>query len=347
MKTTFFCKVINNPFNDPLLFVRFRRQGYAFIFDLGDFSALSVREVQKIVNVFVTHMHIDHFIGFDSLIRCLLGRETPVTIYGPEGIIEAVESKLKGFTWNLIKEYPLKVEVCELTQTEALKASFYAQEGFCRIDRPSLPRKVEILSYDGLSVQASSFDHGIPVLGYSLSEDFHINVNKALLDERGFSVGPWLNTLKAAIRSGDSAQEFVLNDRVYTLDELLCLVIITRGQKVSYITDISPIQGNIDKAIALAAGADALYIEAFFLEGDRDRAAKRNHLTTTLAGHIGRQAGVKVIEVVHVSPKYINAYSEVIGEVLAAFGGGGEKGKEEEERGGSASLSLQDAPGPL
>ncbi|KJU83269.1 ribonuclease Z [Candidatus Magnetobacterium bavaricum] len=321
MKTTFFCRVLNDPFNDPILFVRFRRQSNAFAFDLGDISALSAREVQKIVNVFVTHMHIDHFIGFDPLIRCLLGRETPVNIYGPDGIIEAVQSKLKGFTWNLIKQYPLKVEVCELTDSEALRASFYAQEGFCRIDRPTLPRSPEILSYDGISVEACGFDHGIPVLGYSLKEDFHINVNKALLDERGFTVGPWLNTLKSAIRSGNNAQEFVLNDRVYTLEELRSLVLIARGQKVCYITDISPTQDNIDKAIALAGDADVLYIEAFFLEADTERSLRRNHLTTTLAGYIAKQAGVKVVEVVHVSPKYISAYSEVISEVLAAFGG--------------------------
>ncbi|MBF0608663.1 MAG: ribonuclease Z [Candidatus Magnetobacterium sp. LHC-1] len=320
MKTTFSCRVLNDPFNDPVLFVRFRLQSNAFAFDLGDISALSVREVLKIVNVFVTHMHIDHFIGFDPLIRCLLGRETPVNIYGPEGIIEAVQSKLKGFTWNLIKQYPLKVEVCELTDTEALHASFYAQEGFCRIDRHTLPKTPEILSYDGISVEACGFDHGIPVLGYSLKEDFHINVNKALLEEHGFTVGPWLNTLKAAIRTGDNAQEFVLNDRLYTLEELLCLVLITRGQKVCYITDIAPTQDNIEKAIALATGADTLYIEAFFLEGDSDRALKRNHLTTTLTGYIAKEAGVKTVEVIHVSPKYISAYREVISEVLAAFG---------------------------
>ncbi|MBF0343804.1 MAG: ribonuclease Z [Nitrospirae bacterium] len=320
MKTTFFCKMLNNPFNDPVLFVRFRRQQDAVIFDLGDLSTLSVREVQKIKHVFVTHMHIDHFIGFDSLIRCLLSRETPINIYGPEGIIKAVQSKLNGFTWNLIRQYPLKIEVCELTETGTLRASFYAQEGFDRIDRPITPRTEEILSHDGLSVHAYTFYHGIPVLGYNLEEDLHININKALLDERGFTVGPWLNELKSAIRNDKNDTEFVLNGKSYTLDELSNLAIITKGQRICYITDISPTPQNIEKAISLARGSDTLYIEAFFLERDKERAFSRNHLTTILAGYIARKANAKAIEIIHVSPKYINAYHEVTQEVLKEFG---------------------------
>ena len=74
MKPTFLCSLVNGPFEDPALFVRVLREKRAFLFDVGDVSALAPGDLQKITDVFVTHTHIDHFIGFDSLLRALLRR---------------------------------------------------------------------------------------------------------------------------------------------------------------------------------------------------------------------------------------------------------------------------------
>ena len=48
---------------------------------------------------------MDHFAGFDQLLRLLLGREKAVGVYGPTGLINAVEHKLRAYTWNLIEGY--------------------------------------------------------------------------------------------------------------------------------------------------------------------------------------------------------------------------------------------------
>ena len=104
MKPTFHHRLVNNFFEDPCVYVRVLREKRAFLFDLGDISRLSPSDIQKISDVFVTHTHIDHFIGFDILLRALLRRESPLRIFGPANIIGCVEGKLKGYTWNLIKE---------------------------------------------------------------------------------------------------------------------------------------------------------------------------------------------------------------------------------------------------
>ncbi|QWR77573.1 ribonuclease Z [Candidatus Magnetomonas plexicatena] len=319
MKTTFFCKQINNPFEDPAVYVRLRCLRHTFLFDCGDISALEPAEILKIATIFVTHMHIDHFIGFDLILRLVLGRDMPLTIYGPLGIIHAVENKLKGFTWNLIKDYPIKIEVFEITENSMSHAGFYAESGFEKIVKPELPFNRTIYNEDGITVNAEIFDHGIPVAGYSLSEESHININKDELLRRGFETGPWLTGFKKAIRNNSNDFTVTLNGKTYTKDDLSSLVMITEGQRVSYITDIAPTDENISKAIELSRDSDILYIEAFFLKEDHERALKRKHLTTAHTGHIAKAAGAKHIELIHISPKYTALYTKAESEVLEAL----------------------------
>ena len=105
MKTSFHARLINDPFSDPGLFVPFLYEKRAMMFDLGDVGCLASRDLLKLTHVFVTHTHIDHFIGFDALLRILLGRDKTLHLFGPPKFIRQVEGKLAGYTWNLVEEY--------------------------------------------------------------------------------------------------------------------------------------------------------------------------------------------------------------------------------------------------
>ena len=103
MKPSFHARLINSPFEDPGLYVRVLREGCALMFDLGFTTNLSARDILKTSDIFVSHTHIDHFIGFDNILRICLKKETPLRLYGPKGFIDCIEGKLKSYTWNLIR----------------------------------------------------------------------------------------------------------------------------------------------------------------------------------------------------------------------------------------------------
>ncbi len=305
MKPTFIHNLINNPFEDPSLFVRIMRERRAFLFDIGNISRLGPGDLQKITDVFVTHTHIDHFIGFDVLIRALLRRETPLRVYGPSNITDCVEGKLKGYAWNLIKEYPLKIEVFCVDGDRIISSSFHAENSFRK-------RKNNISEFNGVllkeplfTIKATQLEHQIPCLAFSVEEEYHINIDKACLRTLGLPVGPWLAELKKAIREQRPAEtEFAISGSVYKLEELGEIAKITKGQKISYVTDVSISEENIKRIISFAHDSDTFYCEAHFMDKDADRALQRFHLTAKITGRIAKEAGVRKLVVMHFSPKY-------------------------------------------
>jgi ribonuclease Z len=322
MKPTFHHSLVNGPFEDPSLYVRLFWQRRAFMFDAGDIGALDQGSILKVSDVFVTHTHIDHFIGFDMLLRAHLGNESPLRVYGPTDIIEHIEGKLRGYSWNVIEQYPLKLEVFGISENSIRHASFYASEAFRRIERDERPFDGVVLDDEFFTVRAVSLSHDIRCLGYALEEDFHINIDKAALSERGLPVGKWLSQLKTLIRTGAPEDtELDIDGRVYALKALKDLAMITKGQKISYVMDTEPSEDNVENIIELVKDSNTLYCEAYFMEEDRDRAFERHHLTARLAGRIAREARVHELVVTHFSPKYRGAERTPEQEALEEFQG--------------------------
>jgi ribonuclease Z len=96
---------------------------------------------------------------------------------------------------------------------------------------------------------------------------------------------------------------------------------ISPGRRIAYVTDVGDTPANRDAIAALAAGSDRLYIEAAFLDADRDRAAARHHLTARQAGEIAALAGARRYTLFHHSPRYEGREAELEAEAASAFAG--------------------------
>lgn len=331
-------RLINGPFEDPGLYIDLVFQRRALLFDLGDISALAPRKLLRVDHVFITHRHMDHLIGFDQLLRCLLGREKTLSIWGPPGLIDAVESKLKAYTWNLVGGYEgnLALRAMELGQDGRLEATqFRGANGFARADlKSSRSEDGVLLTEPGFRVRSVMLEHGIPVLAFSVEERASINVHRNKIEAMGLLVGPWLHAFKDAIMRGEPDDTPIAVDLADSsqprpnrlpLGQLRSDIMkISSGRKIAYVVDASFTEKNAQAIIALAAEADILFIEAAFLHADANRAAARNHLTARQAGLLARRANVKQLRTLHYSPRYQGRGTTLDEEAQAAFRGLGD-----------------------
>ncbi len=339
MKPFFHTKLVNGPFDDPVLYVDFMFQKRALLFDLGDISKLSPRSLIKISHVFVTHTHMDHFIGFDHLIRLLLGRDQILSIFGPPGIIESVQGRLSGYNWNLVGNYryPFLLKVFEINEDHLTEILLVCRKKFAPQNPPKkldIPEDGLIHRDDQFVIKATALDHKIPSIAYFLKERFHLSVNKEKLKELGFAAGPWLTNLKDSVysnKSYDYAIKVPVKERQvaatnsikeyesgYLEKEILKT---TPGQEIGYIVDCDYTPENQEKIIAFMNGVDVLYIESSFLDKDKERARETAHLTAKEAGELARAAGVKKLQVFHFSSKYSGNGQLLIEEAQKAFQG--------------------------
>ncbi len=319
MKQSFHTRLVNNPFEDPGLYIRLLREGRALLFDAGFTNNLSVRDILKISDVFVSHTHVDHFIGFDHILRLHLKSHCPLRLYGPEDFANNIEGKLRSYSWNLIGDYPIIIEAMEVNGKEMVKTVFRAENSFKREEICTVAFEGVLLKDSFFKVSAAVLDHQIPCLAFSLEEDYHINIDKSRLTQLGLPVGQWLGELKNAIRKNQTDSVFNVNDKMLNFAELKDIASITKGQKITYVADALGSDENIKKIAALAKGSDTLYIEAYFLDEDKDRAKERYHLTAKEAGRIAREAGVGKLIVFHFSPKYSDAPEDLIKEAVEEF----------------------------
>ena len=334
MRPLFEPALVNEAFGDPGLYADFRDERRALLFDLGDVSGLVPRKLLRISDVFVSHAHIDHFVGFDRWLRVVLGRKERVAMFGGPGFIAQVEHKLAAYTWNVVHRYEvaLTIEAHELAlDGSGRRALFSSRNRFAREGEETWSRQGDlVLDEDRFRVRAAFLDHDVPCLAFALEESVHVNVWKNRLAELGLPTGPWLRAVKRAVVAGapdDTPIEVQWHDRdglhgsLRPLGELRSTLELVPGRRVGYVTDLRYTETNLRALDELLAGVDILFIESVFMASDAGHAERKNHLTAAQAGSIARRLGAKAVVPFHFSPRYEGRADEVLAEVQAAWRG--------------------------
>ncbi len=259
-------------------------RGAVWLFDCGEatqhqilHTSLKPRRIEKI---FISHLHGDHIYGLPGLLssRSFQGGETGVTVYGPAGIKEFIETCLKVSKSYL--KYPLKI--------------IEVDEGV-------------IFSDGQFSVEAKLLDHGIPSYGFRVTEMDRPGVLLAeKLKEQGVKPGPIYRKIKAG-------ETVVLEDgRVIEPSGFL-----GPSQKGRIVTILGDTRA-CENARLLAAGADLLIHEATFSAGDADLAFEYYHSTALQAAEAARDAGAGQLCLTHISSRYGKEEGQMLAEEARA-----------------------------
>jgi ribonuclease Z len=328
-------RLVNETFGDPGLYVDFRDERRALLFDLGDITVLPPRKLMRLSHVFVTHTHMDHFSGFDHLLRVVLGRKAAIRLLGGPGFISSVEHKLRAYTWNVVHRYEidLALDVSEIgTDGRALRAHFGSRSAFAREALAPIDPVGDVL-HDEMTfrLRGRFVDHDVPCLAFAIEEKAHLKVDKERLTALGLGTGPWLRELKHAVLSGaadtmpieltwrDASGTHATTRAVAELRDVILDVV--PGRRVGYVTDLRYTEANVQALTGLLADVDVLFIESVFLDCDHAQAARKNHLTARQAGLIARHVGAKAVVPFHFSPRYDGRAAELAAEVQAAWSG--------------------------
>jgi ribonuclease BN (tRNA processing enzyme) len=114
---------------------------------------------------------MDHFSGFDRVVRILLARDKRLHLFGPPGFIDRVEHRLASYTWNLVENYPVDFTIIarEFDGEELRSARFRCRNRFFREPEAVSPAADGVLLDDEtFRIRAGVLDHRIPCLAFTL-----------------------------------------------------------------------------------------------------------------------------------------------------------------------------------
>lgn len=304
---------------DPSVYIDIvdRKRGLMFDCGMNNFSHASLR---KVTDLFVSHTHIDHFIGFDTLLRLNIAEAKALHVYGPPGITQNVMGKLQGYTWNICQSLQLTIVVHEVLPDRITLTEMQSHLGYQITRTEHAPLTAILLDAGEFSVGYFPMNHKTASFGYAFIETDSFNVQKEVLHALGLEPGPWLATLKQRADAPEVHQEPIqIDGQTYTSGALIQRLLVRKpGIKITYLTDFRFEEATLAQLTQFAVHSDVLFCEAAFAERDREKAHRTYHLTAKEAGTIARLAEVRQLVLFHFSKRYQD-YSTLLQEARAEF----------------------------
>jgi len=262
-----------------------QREGDLFLFDCGEGTQRQMMRFSVgfgVRDVFVSHLHADHYLGLPGLLRTLSlqGREEELVVWGPEDSLESLQAAV-GIGGDRFT-FPLQIR--------ELPAGASAR-------------------FDGYEIQAFPTDHAPGSMGLALIEDDRLGrFDVARASELGVPEGP----LFGRLHRGEPVE--LPDGRVVRPGDVVGPP--RPGRRLVYSSDTRPARA-VER---IAAGADLLIHESTFSDDERDRAVSTRHSTAREAGEVAARAGVARLVLTHFSARHSEQPRRLVREAREAFG---------------------------
>ncbi len=270
--------------NLPALLIK--HDEFRFLVDCGEGTQRQILQAgvgfKRLNRILITHAHLDHILGLAGLLSTLLRWETmeDLVIFGGRAALNRIDELVNGVVLRGAKP-PMQLDMVPL------------EEGV-------------FLEEKDLTITAFPVQHrGPDNFGYLFQEKGRYPFMPEKAEALNIPQGPWRKDLvegkAVTLPDGRTIQpEQVLGD-------------FRAGTRLVVIGDV----GETDSLLTYVDQADALIIEATYLESEADMARQFGHLTAKRAAELAKKAGVKQLILTHVSRRYRER--DILQEAQAVF----------------------------
>ncbi len=244
-----------------------------FLIDCGEGTQVQLRKAKarfsKINHIFISHLHGDHCFGLPGLIASfrLLGRETPLNIYGPKGIREMLET------------------IFRITETvRGFELIFHELEG---------SESVKIFEDKRVEVFTIPLNHRIYCNGYLFREKpkvRHLNMAE---------ISKYPEIKSCDYYNIKLGQDFTLADG-YTIPNDVLTIEAQPSKSYAFCSDTR----FRPEIVPIIKDVDVLYHEATFLHDLKEMADYTGHTTALEAAITAKEANVGRLILGHFSNRY-------------------------------------------